>query len=211
MGQGRHSWVEVWYPDLGWVPYDPQNMQFFISNRFVRIEVVWTTTKRRRRPVRWAQSSGAQSKPTLQETIGGNFLTDTARSRPAGSYGPKNLLLGPNVLAKTKEAEAPPPVVAPKPEPKPEPPVVAPKPEPKPEPPVVTPKPPAPKPEPPVVEPPPEPPAPPKPQPPKPLPPKPVPGKVLRFTVPFVYGNVDFPENVDFAFPRVARPKAEFL
>ena len=211
MGQGRHSWVEVWYPDLGWVPYDPQNMQFFISNRFVRIEVgVDNNETKNDGLVRWAQSSGAQSKPTLQETIGGNFLTDTAKvAARRESYGPKNLLLGPNVLAKTKEAEAPPPVVAPKPEPKPEPPVVAPKPEPKPEPPVVTPKPPAPKPEPPVVEPPPEPPAPPKPQPPKPLPPKPVPGKVLRFTVPFVYGNVDFPENVDFAFPRVAKAKGK--
>ena len=26
--------------------------------------------------------------------------------------------------------------------------------------------------------------------------------KLLRFLVPFVYGNLDFPENIDFAFPR---------
>ncbi len=27
--------------------------------------------------------------------------------------------------------------------------------------------------------------------------------KTLRYTVPFVYGNLDFPEDVDFAFPRL--------
>ena len=34
MGQGRHSWIEVYYPDLGWMPYEPQQTELFVSNRF---------------------------------------------------------------------------------------------------------------------------------------------------------------------------------
>lgn len=228
MGQGRHSWVEIWFPDLGWVPYDPQNMQFFISNRFVRIEVgVDNNETKNDGLVRWAQGSGARTKPTLRETIGGNFLSDSIKvSAQRQKYGPKNLLLGPNVLAQVKETDVR-PTPAPAPSvsmpPKPAPPVLAP-----PVPPTPTPKPaPAPpeqktapvppKPVPPVAVAPAPPisqpvPAPPEPKtatptPPAPAPPKPashvtVPPKELRYNVPFVFGNLDFPENVDFAFPR---------
>ena len=44
---------------------------------------------------------------------------------------------------------------------------------------------------------------------PEPEPPVPVPPVELRYNVPFIYGNLDFPENVDFAFPRVASAKGE--
>lgn len=175
MGQGRHSWVEVWYPDLGWVPYDPQNMQFFISNRFVRIEVgVDNNETKNDGLVRWAQSAGARSKPTLQETIGGNFLSDATKvTAQRQAYGPKNLLLGPNVLARL-EVPAP-PVPAP----------------PVPAPPVPAPVPPVPAPE-----------------PPKPVPPM-KPPKAWEYKMPFVFGNLEYPENVDFAFPRETKAKGK--
>jgi hypothetical protein len=190
MGQGRHSWVEVWYPDLGWVPYDPQNMQFFISNRFVRIEVgVDNNETKNDGLVRWAQSAGARSKPTLQETIGGNFLSDATKvTAQRQAYGPKNLLLGPNVLARLEVPAVPEPTPAP---PVPAPPVPTP---PVPVPPVPMPPVPAP----PV----------PAPEPPKPVPPM-MPPKAWEYKMPFVFGNLEYPENVDFAFPHETKAKGK--
>jgi hypothetical protein len=149
MGQGRHSWIEVWFPDQGWVPYDPQNMQFFVSNRFVRIEVGMDNNETKNDGlVRWLQSSDARTNPKLQETIGANFLSDSVNVRGTRqAYGPKNLLLGPNVQTEFKKIEIvppPPPIVIPEKE-----------------------------------------------------------KKELRYNVPFIYGNLEFPENIDFAFPRV--------
>lgn len=148
MGQGRHSWIEVWFPDKGWVPYDPQNMQLFVSNRFVRIEVgVDNNETKNDGLVRWAQTADARTKPKLQETIDVNFLSDSVKFQGSRqNYGPKNLLLGPGVKAEFKKIAITPPA----------PPVVIPEEQ----------------------------------------------KKILRFLVPFVYGNLDFPENIDFAFPR---------
>jgi hypothetical protein len=191
MGQGRHSWVEVWYPDLGWIPYDPQNMQFFISNRFVRIEVgVDNNETKNDGLVRWAQSAGARSKPTLQETIGGNFLSDATKvTAQRQNYGPKNLLLGPNVVARLEIPSAPEPAP-----PVPVPPVPAP-----PAPSAVVP----PAPTPPVVVPP-----VPTPEPPKPAPPI-KPPKAWEYKAPFVFGNLEYPEDLDFAFPRETKAKGK--
>jgi hypothetical protein len=44
---------------------------------------------------------------------------------------------------------------------------------------------------------------------PEPVSPAPVPPEELRYNVPFVFGNLEFPENVNFAFPRVTEAKGE--
>jgi transglutaminase-like putative cysteine protease len=108
MGQGRHSWIEVWFPDLGWVPFDQQTAMF-VSNRYIRIEVgidngetvndglIW-----------WSQKKGAVGEPGLKEIIQADFTDDqfsiVARKEP---FGPKNLLMAPYVKAEPKESNAP--------------------------------------------------------------------------------------------------------
>jgi transglutaminase-like putative cysteine protease len=151
MGQGRHSWIEVWFPDLGWVPFDPQNSELFVSNRFIRIEVgVDNNETKHDGLLRWSQSREATVKPLLQETVAAEFLKDQVTIKGSReAYGPRNLLLCPDVRATFQPLAI------------------------------------------------------------KPLPPLPAfteaEKQAFRFEVPFVYGNVAFPEDIDFAFPRVTR------
>lgn len=35
---GRHAWLEIYYPDLGWLMYDSQAYHLFVSTRFIRME-----------------------------------------------------------------------------------------------------------------------------------------------------------------------------
>ncbi|MGA3206433.1 MAG: transglutaminase domain-containing protein [Syntrophales bacterium] len=151
MGQGRHSWVEVWFSELGWVPFDPQNTMLFVSTRYLRIEVgVDNNETKNDGLLRWAQVKDAE-RPKLQENIAGNFNSDKVNvTGDRENYGPKNLILSPLVKAEFKQIEAPPP---------PPPPAVITDEE----------------------------------------------KKGLRYDVPFVFGNLEFPENVDFAFPRVTK------
>lgn len=150
MGQGRHSWIEVWFPELGWVPFDPQNTMLFVSNRYIRIEVgVDNNETKNDGLLRWVQAREAQ-KPKLQETIAGNFNNDQVTVKgDRQSYGPKNLLLSPLVKAEFKQIEVKPPPPLP----------------------VIT-----------EEE-----------------------KKEFRYEVPFVFGNLEFPEDIDFAFPRVTK------
>ncbi|HVO67357.1 MAG TPA: transglutaminase family protein [Syntrophales bacterium] len=150
MGQGRHSWIEVWFPELGWVPFDPQNTMLFVSTRYLRIEVgVDNNETKNDGLLKWAQLVEAE-KPKLQENIAANFNSDSVNVRgDRQTYGPKNLLLSPNVRAEFKQIEVLPPPL----------------------PPVITEE----------VK------------------------KELRYEVPFIFGNMEFPENIDFAFPRVTK------
>lgn len=148
MAQGRHSWIEVWFPDLEWVPFDPQQTELFIPNRYIRLEVgVDNKETINDGLLRWTRSARTQIRPRLQESISADFIDDrvtiTGRRQ---AYGPRNLLLCPPVsapFATITAAHRPPPV--------------------------------------------------------------PIPLDRLRqldYRRPFVFGNLSFPENVDFAFPR---------
>ena len=70
MGQGGHAWLEVFFPNLGWLPYDPQQSKQFTSSRHIK------------------QSHGVDSKdindtwkgapylPAYSESIDGRFTLD---------------------------------------------------------------------------------------------------------------------------------------
>ncbi|MDD5712214.1 MAG: transglutaminase-like domain-containing protein, partial [Smithellaceae bacterium] len=111
MGQGRHSWIEVWFPDLGWVPFDPQNTELFVSNRFIRVEVgVDNNETKNDGLLRFAQAREAKTRPQLQENISASFDKDQVKIKgERQTYGPKNLLLCPTVKAAFKQIEVVPP------------------------------------------------------------------------------------------------------
>ena len=151
MGQGRHSWIEVWFHDLGWVPFDPQNTVLFVSNRYIRIEVGLDNNETKNDGLlRWVQVQESAEQPTFEENISAQFRSDLVNIKGNKQpYGPKNILLSPDVRAAFKQIERKPP---------PPPPVIPPEER-----------------------------------------------RRLRFNVPVQFGNLDFPEDVDFAFPRTTK------
>lgn len=73
MGQGGHAWIEIYFPDLGWLQYDPQQSRQFTSSRHIKqshgldsrdINDTW---------------SGLPYLPRYSEMIEGSFLSDNIK------------------------------------------------------------------------------------------------------------------------------------
>lgn len=101
MGQGRHSWIEVWFPDLGWVPFDPQQTILFVPNRFLRFEVgIDNDETVNDGMLRWSSSLISMGEPSARETIRADFVNDSVNLKGKREpYGPRNFLLSPTVSA----------------------------------------------------------------------------------------------------------------
>ncbi len=101
MGQGRHAWIEVWFPDLGWVPFDPHQSALFVANRFVKIEVgIDNSETVQDGRLRWTRIRGSRANLRASETINADFPADSvALTGTAEKYGPRNLLLCPPVVS----------------------------------------------------------------------------------------------------------------
>ena len=120
MGQGGHAWIEIYFPDLGWLPYDPLYSRQFTPTRHIKqshgldcedINDSWLASP---------------SYPTYNETIGSSFSNDRVAIRVAETRAvPRTNLLGSRFVAKAAAPGVPAtwtkpePAAPPKPKPKP--------------------------------------------------------------------------------------------
>jgi transglutaminase-like putative cysteine protease len=100
MGQGGHAWMEIYFPDLGWLPYDPQQSRQFTSTRHIKqthgldsrdINDTWR---------------GAPYLPRYSELIEGTFKTDDIKlAVKSTGKDPRSYIISNLVAAKTITAD----------------------------------------------------------------------------------------------------------
>jgi hypothetical protein len=110
MGQGGHAWMEVFFPDLGWLSYDPQQSRQFTSSRHIK-----QTHGLDSRDITdgW---SGTPYLPDYGELIEGSFKVDTIRLKIKNSgVSPRQYVISNLVATRTLPvaAEGKPSVVPP--------------------------------------------------------------------------------------------------
>lgn len=101
MGQGGHAWMEIYFPDLGWLPYDPQQTRQFTSSRHIKqthgldsrdINDTWR---------------GSPYLPQYSERIDGVFKNDDVRLKvKASGKDPRPYIISNLVSAKTVADES---------------------------------------------------------------------------------------------------------
>lgn len=101
MGEGGHAWIEVFFPDLGWLSYDPQQSKQFTSTRHIKQTHGLDSTDINDS---W---SGAPYLPQYTESLNAVFEEDDVDIRLSASViAPNNYIMSNNLLAKTS---SPPP------------------------------------------------------------------------------------------------------
>lgn len=107
VGQGRHAWIEVFYPDLGWIPYDPQTSQLFVSLYHVRQAVGLDVQD----VVGTIQASPVL--PGMRERIDGDGSDETfGLSTASQARTPRNYVVS-SVVREASVAATPPPAPPP--------------------------------------------------------------------------------------------------
>ncbi len=97
MGQGGHAWMEIYFPDLGWLSYDPQQSKQFTSSRHIKqthgldsddINDTW---------------KASPYLPAYSELVDAKFLEDmVALKLKSSEKYPKAYLLSNNFLSKAE-------------------------------------------------------------------------------------------------------------
>lgn len=103
MGQGGHVWIEIYFPDLGWLSYDPQQSKQFTSTRHIK------------------QTHGLDSKdvndswraspyvPEYSELIDARFIEDKINLVLKSSYDtPRSYIVSNNITTEAIMPPAPP-------------------------------------------------------------------------------------------------------
>jgi len=110
MGQGGHAWIEVYFPDLGWLSYDPQQSKQFTSSRHVK-----ETHGLDQKDIvdSWV---GMPYAPSYSERLDARFVQDDVEVKPKGSHSTPKAYLASNQMSASIEAVVlPVPAVSPEP------------------------------------------------------------------------------------------------
>ncbi len=101
MGKGGHAWIEAYFPDLGWLSYDPKQSKQFTSTRHVKechgldssdIAENWT---------------GTPYAPAYSGAIDARFIEDDVRVQPVFTQDmPKSHMMSNNLKAAIVVAES---------------------------------------------------------------------------------------------------------
>jgi len=77
---GPHSWIEVYYPDIGWVPYEPQQTLGFVDDHHVR-ESVGTDSSDLPNKLIYTYTTSANGRVVINESSNVTLMHETSTLR----------------------------------------------------------------------------------------------------------------------------------